>query len=193
VTAIVASLKAAVVTKPPVRGAKKGKRRGKKEVFDAENANEQREAAVKPVDPNWGLFEPLRSTLEPVTSIFSPFVNSQVVIAVLATLLVYSWLFPSAGGRHAVGFTGRPERVAAYEELWRREESELWEWLEDRVGLDGLAVPGLGERQKVLQGRNMGKALKNERLRESEVDEAIRVTEERLGTFKEVVGKGKKS
>ena len=192
--AILASLKAAVVSKPPVRGApisagKKGKRRGgKREVYDAEVANEQREAAVAEAKPNWGLFEPVRPLLEPL----KPFVSSQVVIAVLVTLLVYSWLFAARGGGSGVGFSTRPERVAAYEELWRREESELWDWLEDRVGLDGVAIPSLGQRQKVLQSKEMAKKLRNEKMGDREVDEAIRITEERLGVLKEAVAGGRK-
>ena len=47
VKALVAALNAAVTTKPPVKGtARKGKRKGKKEVFDAEEANAQRSASI---------------------------------------------------------------------------------------------------------------------------------------------------
>lgn len=94
---------------------------------------------------------------------------------------------PSASGS-GLGFAGAPERAAAYEELWRREESELWNWLEDRVGLRDVHAPAemedLRERQKVLREREMGKKLEGEGMRAREVDDAIRVTEERLAAVK---------
>ena len=101
-----------------------------------------------------------------------------------------------------VAFSGytSPERIAAYEEIWRREESNLWDWLEDRVGLDGIFVPsGDGQqkdRQKVLAARSMGKKVSEDRMSERQMDDAIRVTEERLSVLKDAVarkkgGKGK--
>ncbi|KAK3701386.1 hypothetical protein LTR37_015484 [Vermiconidia calcicola] len=196
VNAIVAALTAAVTTKPPVKGmARKGKRKGKKEVFDAGEANAQRAASIA-VDnkvSNWGIFEPLHDILKPVISLLSPFITSQVIIAVLMALLLYTWISPPARrGGMGVGYPGytSPERLAAYEELWRREESNLWDWLEDRVGLDGIYVPS-GERQKVLAAKNMGKKVEEERMSERQVDDAIRVTEERLGALKGAVGRRK--
>lgn len=81
--------------------------------------------------------------------------------------------------------------MAAYEELWRREESELWDWLEDRVGLEGMYAPRMEGRQKVLAAREMGKRLESEGMKEREVDDAIRVTEERLGALKGAVEREK--
>ena len=197
--ALVAALNAAVVTKPPVKGAaRKGKRKGKKEVFDAEAANAERKASVieqKPSD--WGLFEPIHQALSPVISLLSPFINTQVIIAVLLSLLVYTWINPPRPGGMDVGFPGyaSPHRLAAYEEIWRREESNLWDWLEDRVGLDGIYVPSGDDqnrdRQKVLAARNMGKKLDSERMNKRQMDDAIRVTEERLSALKEAVARQK--
>lgn len=127
-------------------------------------------------------------------SLLRPFFTSQVVIAVLFTLLMYNWFFaarlPSSvsGG---VAFGGSSGRAIAYEELWRREESELWDWLEDRVGLDGLHAPKIDDRQKVLSAREMGRRLESEGMREREVNDAIRITEERLGALKAAVEKEK--
>lgn len=107
---------------------------------------------------------------------------------------MYSWFFPgrsSASRGGGVGFTGSSERVAAYEELWRREESELWDWLEDRVGLEGMYAPKMEGRQKVLAAKEMGKRLESEGMKGRAVDDAIRVTEERLGALKGAVEKGK--
>jgi hypothetical protein len=121
--------------------------------------------------------------------------TSQVVIAVLVVLLLYIWISPPARrGGAGLGMPGYayPERLAAYEEIWRREESNLWDWLEDRVGLDNIYVPSGSveqkERQKVLQARNMAKKLKDERMSERQMDDAIRVTEERLAALKAAVG-----
>jgi len=77
--------------------------------------------------------------------------------------------------------------------LWRREESELWDWLEDRVGLDHLYAPPLAKeqntRQKILQARGLARMLEDERMSEQQMDNAIRITEERLGVLKEAIAK----
>ena len=191
--ALVAALNAAVTTKPPVKGvARKGKRKGKKEVFDAEEANVQRavDVAKEQQASDWGILEPIHKAL-------SPFITSQVIIAVLTTLLLFTWINPPRRGGMSVGFPGytSPERLAAYEEVWRREESSLWDWLDDRVGLDGIYVPSgdsqQKERQKVLAARNMGKKLDDRRASERQMDDAIRITEERLSALKEAVSRKK--
>lgn len=193
VKSLIAALKAAVTTKPPVKGvARKGKRKGKKEVFDAEEAIVQREGTspVAQQPSNWGLLEPLHGLL-------GPFATSQTVIAVLFALLLYSWINPPARKGAGIGFPGYtpPERVAAYEEMWRREENNLWDWLEDRVGLEGVYAPSLdvekGERQKVLSSRKMGKKLEDERMNERQMDSAIKVTEQRLSALKDAVARKK--
>lgn len=110
----------------------------------------------------------------------------------LFTLLMYSWFFSSrAPTSRGVGFSGPPERVAAYGELWRREESELWDWLEDRVGMEGMYAPKIDERQKVLSAKEMGRRLESEGMRGRQVDDAIRITEERLGALKGAVEREK--
>jgi hypothetical protein len=126
-------------------------------------------------------------------SLLRPFFNSQVVIAVLLTLLMYNWFFgrsPGAGSG-GVSYGGSGPRAVAYEELWRREESELWDWLEDRVGMDGLYAPKIDDRQKVLSAKEMGRRLESESMRGREVDDAIRITEERLGALKAAVEREK--
>jgi len=82
-----------------------------------------------------------------------------------------------------------PERLAAYEEIWKREESELWEWLEERVGMDRLHDVAAGDR-KLVKNR-----LRDDKMVGREVDHAIKVTEEKLRVLKSVVAKdkGKKS
>lgn len=195
-----------MTTKPPVKGAaRKGKRRGKQEIFDAEAANAQREASVAGDQQasSWGVLEPLHDLLKPVISMLSPFLTSQVVIAGLTVLLLYTWLNPPGlRGSMSISLPGRtsPERLAAYEEIWRREESNLWDWLETRVGLENIYVPsgdaGQKDRQKLLVSRNMGKKIGDERMSERQINDAIRITEERLSALKGAVERqreGKKS
>lgn len=195
---MVAALKAAVTTKPPVKGvARKGKRKGKKEVYDIEGASLQREATTDaPQASDWGVFEILRPIFGPFVSLLSPFITSQTVIAVLFALLIYTWINPPAA-RSGLVYPGAvsSDRLAAYEELWKREESNLWDWLEDRVGLDGIYAPGAGDggrgKQKVLAAKGMGKKLEDERMSARQMDDAIRTTEERLAALKEAVRRQK--
>lgn len=108
---------------------------------------------------------------------------------------MYSWFFASrsSSSNSGLGFSGNADRAVAYEEIWRREESELWDWLEDRVGLDGTYAPGAEGRQQVMGAREMGKRLESEGMRGRQVDDAIRITEERLGALKGAVEREKES
>ncbi|KAI6801579.1 hypothetical protein KC361_g1717 [Hortaea werneckii] len=194
VNSLIASLKAAVSSKPTAKGGpKKVKRKIKKGNAndDAVAAKESPVAEKKRTD--WGMLEPLHQILEPLHALLGPFVDSQVVIAVLFALLIYTWVIPPRPGTN-VGMPGysTPQRLAAYEELWRREESELWDWLEDRVGLDHMYAPdnAIREgRQKVLNARGMGRRLEDESMNEHQMDEAVRITEERLTALKEAMAR----
>lgn len=200
VKAIVVALKAAVTTKPPVRGPpRKAKRKGgRKEASDMNDVVAHHEPSTAPADasPSWGFFEPVRPLLEPIAAVLRPFLNSQVIIAVLFVLLSYSWLFAGRGG-NGVGLTrySPAERVAAYEEIWKREESALWDWLEDRAGLAGGYDPPVGrvDTQKVLNAKSMGKKLETQRMSERQMDAAIRSTEEKLAALKDAVERKKSS
>lgn len=182
-----------MTTKPPVKGLpRKGKRKGKQgPVFDAEEAVTQREAQIEQdkLAKQWGVFEPVHQILEPFIAIFRPFINSQIVITVLVVLLAWTLLMPRRGPTTGVGFPGytSPERIAAYEEIWRREESALWEWLEDRAGLtDGVPL-GAGVRHPENQKVMARKLNENEKMTERQIDEQIRTTEEKLAGLKEAV------
>ncbi|PSK45987.1 hypothetical protein B9Z65_4955 [Elsinoe australis] len=189
---LVAALKLAVAK--PVKGGvivkgKKGRKGAAKEAVLVEE-----KIIEKAQEENWGLFEPLRPSLGPLVGFVKPFFTPQIVIAVLFVLLVQSWWLNmrSGGGRDIGGFGGGSKsRMMAYEALWAREEAELWDWLEERVGLDqGLTGTVVEGKQKVLASK-VGKRLKDEKMKEREVDEAIRITEERLGALKEAVGRKK--
>ncbi|KAK3676284.1 hypothetical protein LTR78_004035 [Recurvomyces mirabilis] len=196
---LVAAVKAVIPARPVAKvPGKKGARR--RRTTGEPGAKVEREAIVIPEQKaaSWGALEPLHQILEPLIAIVRPFVTSQTIIAVLFVLLVYTWLVPpyrSAGGVGPPGYRS-PERLVAYDELWRREESELWDWLEDRVGLDHLASPALAEQQRGRQRdagvRGIGKKLEDERMSERQMDDAIKVTEERLSTLKEAVAKKNK-
>jgi hypothetical protein len=198
---LVAAITAGVAAKATTRGAPRGKGKGRRRTDAGVPAESERVAVASnnvPQEANWGLFEPVRGLLEPIVSILQPLFSAQVIITILALLLAWTWLFPSRSRSSGVGFSiDSPGRLAAYEELWRREESELWDWLEDRVGLsNGLPLGGAGQeqndRQKVLGIKQMGRRLRNADLEEKQVEDAIRVTEERLSTLKDAVKKKKK-
>ena len=192
---IVASLKAAVSSR---RGAVapvslgKGKKKGRKG-RESKSINRATDGASdsKPKAENWGLFEPLRGIVGPVVDILKPVLTGNILYGLLVGLLVASWFrfgFSGKGGSNRdVGFFGTPERIAAYEEIWRREESELWDWLEERVGMERLreASKNRGER------KNLEDKLRDERMEERELDTAIRVTQEKLKILKGVVEKKK--
>lgn len=122
-----------------------------------------------------------------------PLLTPNVIYAVLIGLLIVSWLrFPLWGNsdHRRVGLHGglplsSPERIAAYEELWRREESELWDWLDQRIGMERLR----DVRAMPLEAKIMDDKLRDQEMNAREVDDAIRVTEERLQLLKEVIKK----
>jgi hypothetical protein len=112
----------------------------------------------------------------------------------------------AAGGSGGVGLAAA-ERRAAYEDMWRVEEGELWRWMEERAGVDVLrtAAPGAAAGGARGGAEAAAAAAAAERLRKSgargggvdwgaldgmgerEVMEAIRVTKERLERLEGVV------
>jgi len=200
---LVVALKAAVTTKPPVKGQPRGKTKGKRrrETFDTVGTEAERAGAGAKAEQeaNWGLLEPLRGPLSPFVSLLGPVFSTQIIIPVLLVLLIQSWFFgPIRGGRNVGYRTNGSDRMAGYEAMWRAEENDLWDWLEDRIGLEqGMGGP-LGQsdvrrdsRQKILRSRQMGKRLETEKMGEREVDDAIKITEDRLEALKEAVHKRK--
>ena len=123
-----------------------------------------------------------------------------MVIAFDLLFLITSWLRgPRIPAKGQLGFPGlsSPERIAAYDEIWRKEESDLWDWLEERISMEGIAYPASSkfedqeavkkaraQREKSLKGQGMQARLALESMKEREVDHAIRVTEERLQELK---------
>lgn len=78
-----------------------------------------------------------------------------------------------------------PQRMAAYEEMWRREENGLWNWLEDRIGLDNIGQ--VNQRRHLMEYKSMATIIEEEEMSEREIAEAIRTTEEKLASLKAAV------
>lgn len=148
---------------------------------------------------NWGLFEPLRGILGPVVDIFSSLVSKNMVIGLLSILVILTWLWSSTpGSKGGVGLQGipTPERLAAYEEIWRREEHSLWDWLEERIGMEGVAYPTSGaidqealqkarkQREQSLKNRHFEAHMVDETIDEREFTQVIRAMEQRLDELK---------
>lgn len=214
-----AFFKAQVATKSPQRGVNndKGRRGKKRRATNDDNATgtmhdgtpETRGAKQShPEKSLWGPLEPVRSVLVAFLDIVGSRMNAVTVLGALLAIFVSLYLRaiwrPLANMDASVSFGGlnAPRRLAAYEQMWRREESELWTWLEDRVKLEAI-VAGSGvdreneagsrrARQQVLQTREFAAKLQDEAMSERDIDEAISITSERLEALKAAV-KAKKS
>jgi hypothetical protein len=192
---LVAALRAAVASKilsapktPGGRNGGKSKKRSKTAALEDAPALPAPTAAQAPKQPNWGMLDPIRP-LVPFADTIDMLFTPKVVITVLGALLVYAWFFRAAAGPTNPGAAvhwSTQQRHIAYDEIWRREESELWKWLEQRVAIDRVQhevnsghkfVP---DHEKEREGARVdGRDIK-----QREVDEAIRVTEERLRVLK---------
>ena len=212
---LVKALKAGVSTRQRAAtvGSKtktKGKRpKGSPSAAKQTGAEEKSSNQAKTQNDSWGLLEPLHGILGPVVDIFKPFISANMVIGFLLLVIVVSWLrgprVPSAKNQLGISSLSGPERIAAYEEIWRREESGLWDWLEDRIGMQDFAYPSSSsgaqdqvalkkarkQRQKSLKDSIVKGKLAYEAMGEREMDHAIKVTEERLLDLKHAVQKRK--
>ncbi|VBB73939.1 Putative protein similar to GRAM domain-containing protein YSP2 of Saccharomyces cerevisiae [Podospora comata] len=197
-----ASLRAAISSRPRsstlgIAAGARGKKRGRKakSALASNQASDVESVAKVSVKESWGLLEPVRPFLGPVFDIIRPILTGNVVYGLLVGLLVASWFGfgtrqgPVPYGRD-IGFANYPQRIAAYEEMWSREESELWEWIEERAGLDRLNGGSMpAPRKRTVDPRTVEEKLREERMAERELREAIRVTEEHLQVLKSVVNR----
>ncbi|KAM5348357.1 hypothetical protein ACJ41O_008181 [Fusarium nematophilum] len=196
-----AAIKAAVSTKPqgalPLPSALKGKKKGRKPKLAQTTTGlvEGGNTPKRPDQKSWGVLEPVRGILEPLGDIVQPLLTGNVMYGLLVGLLVATWFgFGFTPSRNPPTYGQdmgiyRPDRIAAYEEMWRREDSELWEWLEERVGMDRLHEDRLGVRKRAMEPRTVEENLRAARMDEREVEEAIRVTEEKLRVLRGVMEK----
>ena len=200
---LVKALKVGVTSRP--RAGSKLKSKGKRRRGDADTARISPASAkavttgTQPKDSSWGLFEPLHGVLGPVIDIFSPMINSNMVIGFLLLIILINWFraprSPTSG--NSLAYIPTSQKIAAYEEIWRKEESDLWDWLEERVGMQSVAYPGSSDQEAVAEARRQReRSLRNKGLRskledvkmsEREVDHAIRVTEEKLAVLKRAI------
>lgn len=212
-TDLIQCLKTSVAPKK-LAGAKGGLKAGKgrrKKGDAAENMEAAAAAgaaleAAKRESESWGLLEPLRGPLGPLVDIFKPLWSGNIALAIIGVLLFIIWFrqprSPSAVSPN-VAYPGLsvPERIVAYEEMWRREENELWDWLEERVGMDGFAFPA-AERSKASEERlrsqrrnflngDFEARLQEEKMTDREMTDAIRVTKERLEVLEGFIGSRK--
>lgn len=201
---IVVALRSAVSVKEKSKTGLRGKNKGgkrRKDTMDDSNSfqdNVNTAAAAKANEPDWGLLEPLRSLLGPVAPLLSPTV---IIVFLSITIFIMWWRTPTRAGS-GLGYSGlpTPQRIAAYEEMWRTEESELWKWLEERVGLDGPAPvflsahggDGKSDRLSKQRAKDMEQRLVSEDMSERQMKEAIKVTRERLEALEVAVLKKNK-
>lgn len=171
---------------------KKKKGKGKSAETSGESpAGAKTSAVAKKAD--WGPLEPLHDILSPVLDMLAPILTGNVVYGLLVGLLVASWFgfgfTPRQAGPgygHSVSFLSHPDRIVAYEEIWRREEADLWNWLEERVGLHRMGEGAPPIRKRVVEPRTFEEKMREDRMNEREIEEAIRITEEKLHVLKEV-------
>lgn len=176
-------------------GKGKKKRKGKSTLASSPTSDTEGTARA-PKTPDWGVLEPLHGILGPIVDIIGPLMTGNVVYGLLVGLLVASWFGfgftnrRSPGGfGHDIGYYAYPDRLAAYDEIWRREESELWDWLEERVGMDRLGDGAPPVRKRAVEPRTVEEKIREDRMDDREIKEAIRVTEEKLKVLKSVVHK----
>ncbi|TQN71799.1 putative membrane protein, partial [Colletotrichum shisoi] len=187
-----ASLKSAVSTKVRTGGAgagPKGKKKSKKSKA-AGSATDAEDEQMRPRNvpkKDWGPLEPVRGILEPILDIVKPLMAGNMMYGILVGLLVATWFGFGLPGRQASGdvrMYGYPDRLAAYDEMWRREESELWEWLEERVSLERLHDGNLPTRKRAIEPSTVEERVREDRMDDREIQEAIKVTEEKLKVLK---------
>lgn len=182
-------------TKTGLRGKTKGGKR-RKDALDASNSFQNDISTAAPTrakEPDWGLLEPLRRLLGPV----APLVNPTTIITLLTVTIFIMWWRAPKGSSSGLGYSGlpTPQRIAAYEEMWSSEESDLWKWLEERVSLDGPAPAfldshsGTNRKDQLSKQRanDMEQRLVSEDMNERQMVEAIKVTKERLEALEEAV------
>ncbi|ORY65209.1 uncharacterized protein BCR38DRAFT_432134 [Pseudomassariella vexata] len=184
--------RSATLTNGVTAKGKKKKGKGKLQKASKEDLRAHTHSTAKKTD-DWGLFEPLHGIFGPIGDIMMPIFTGNVVYGLLVGLLVATWFGFGFSPREAgpsygqgLGFLNHPDRITAYEEIWRREESDLWDWLEERVGLHRMNEGVMPIRKHVVEPRTVEEKMREERMNEREIEEAIRITEEKLQVLKGV-------
>ncbi|KAF2395495.1 hypothetical protein EJ06DRAFT_560653 [Trichodelitschia bisporula] len=181
---LVAALRAAVSVKPTLRPGKAGKKGGKRRREAEPTADVEVMQPAASRSESWGLFEPLRMPLEPITSLVGGMISTPQLIGFLTVMvLLLTWRLWRAGPAATRGVLApwdyQPARVAAYEAMWKGEEEGLWTWLEERTGAEALLYRGPGVEAEVREMKSKLAAVGGER----EAQEAVRVTREKLAVL----------
>ncbi|KAJ9664309.1 hypothetical protein H2198_000238 [Neophaeococcomyces mojaviensis] len=189
--------RAATMGSKVVKGKKKKKssKRDKSESAQAEAEHEE----------SWGPLDFLRPLLGPIVAPARPFVKMETIVTILAFMVLWMWFRgPTAGSSAALSRSQRLQHMTVYDDLWRREESELWEWLQDRAGVDGSLLRDrlkdqasldkdskqkAKQRQRLLRSKDIQIKLGEEKKSRKEMEEAVRVTQERLDMLQRALEK----
>jgi hypothetical protein len=183
----------ASTTKNGVKGKGKGrKKRGTDATDTIAEAQKAASATAKSEKPAPGV-------LEQVFGLLGAFISSNVIIAILCVTIVFLvWRQGRANPRRSALAFSMPHhnRIAAYEDVWRSEENELWKWLEERVGMDKMNLAAHSD-SNTWEGRRpklpvIDKLEHLDALGEREIIEAVRLTKERLLMLEEAIHKQKK-
>ncbi|KAF3910838.1 hypothetical protein ABW20_dc0105033 [Dactylellina cionopaga] len=138
----------------------------------------------------WGMLAPL---MEPITALVGEF-GAGILVALVIVMLSMSISRSIWGDNKGYqrGGLGKSEREILHE-MWMREEAGLWEWLEDRAGVaEALGFEARVGARYAKEGKKMAEEIRRQsgemdpRMVERQVDEAIKVTEERLAVLKRV-------
>lgn len=131
-----------------------------------------------------------------------------MIIGFLLFIILFNYFrssFSSRATSSGLSHIPNPERLAAYEAIWQREEADLWDWLDERVHAHRGARYPVEDQETLSKAKRVREKawedktaegirgeVKGSKMRARELEEAIRVTEERLGVLKEVVAEEKK-
>lgn len=194
---LVTFLKAQLSARSPVKSTR-GRGKGRKKKSDSQGTgavvNPTKTASSKSaVSSHWGPLEPLRAVGDAVSGALGPMFNTTGILGILLVLVSFLWLRqayadPSSSTVDRAGRTAH--RASGYEDIWRREENDLWNWLESRLHLDDVYGVGRSgsvssQSQKVLREKGTGTdADLEEQMNQRQLDDAIRVTEKRLAQLK---------
>ena len=159
-------------------------------------------------EENWGSFEILRPMLGPVVAPVRPFVSTNTILTIVVIMVLWMWVRGPATSSSALSHSAHLERLSYYEDIWRREESDLWDWLQERAGVDPAVIRGslqgqesqdkesrqkLKQRQKLLKSKDLQTRLREEKKSMKEMEEALRVTQERLESLQRTLDRQKGS
>ncbi|KAL9128451.1 MAG: hypothetical protein Q9217_002884 [Psora testacea] len=150
-------------------------------------------ARVNERKSTWGPLEPLHGIVSPVANIFAPLVGANTIIWFLLFIIFFNYLrgpkMSSNGKSPSYPYLSSADRLTQYEELWHREESDLWDWLDQRVATQGeahLIAPGKAKGRLKMKSVKRN-PMENVRMTDREVEMAIKTTEEKLKDLKRVL------